>query len=134
MGIPEATEDQMSRIRRGAADIVPEEELIQKIGRSLKEGKPLRVKLGLDPTAPDIHVGNAVPLQKLRTFQDLGHHAVLIIGDYTATVGDPSEQNAMRPQLSHDEVMAHAQTYLDQVGKIVDMDEAEVVKATGLRG
>ena len=118
---------QMERIRRGAADVIPEGELIAKIERSLKTGKPLRVKLGLDPTAPDIHIGNAVPLHKLRAFQDLGHHAVLIIGDYTATVGDPSEQNAMRPQLSHEEVMAHAQTYLDQVGKIVDLDEAEVV-------
>ncbi len=127
-GITDAVEQQMDRIRRGAADIVPEAELIDKIGRSLKEGRPLRVKLGLDPTAPDIHIGSAVPLRNLRTFQDLGHHAVLIIGDYTATVGDPSEQNAARPQLSHDEVMEHAQTYLDQVGKIVDLEEAEVVK------
>jgi tyrosyl-tRNA synthetase len=118
--------EQMDRIRRGAADIVPEEELVAKIGRSLREGKPLRVKLGLDPTAPDIHVGNAVPLHKMRAFQDLGHQAVLILGDYTATVGDPSGQNAMRPQLSHDEVMAYAQTYLDQVGKIIDVDAAEV--------
>ena len=116
----------MDRIRRGAADIVPEEELVAKIGRSLREGKPLRVKLGLDPTAPDIHVGNAVPLHKMRAFQDMGHKAVLILGDYTATVGDPSGQNAMRPQLSHDEVMANAQTYLAQVGKIIDVDAAEV--------
>jgi tyrosyl-tRNA synthetase len=128
MDIAAETERQMERIRRGAADIVPEQELIEKIGRSLQGGRPLRVKLGVDPTAPDIHLGFAVPLQKLRAFQDLGHHAVLIIGDYTATVGDPSEQNAMRPQLSHEEVMAHARTYLEQVGKIVDMDEAEVVK------
>jgi len=120
-------ERQMSRIRRGAADIVPERELVEKLHQSARQGRPLRVKLGLDPTAPDIHVGNAVPLHKLRTFQDLGHHAVLIIGDYTATVGDPSGQNAMRPQLSHEQVMEHAQTYLEQVGKIVDMQEAEVV-------
>ncbi len=126
--LTESIERQMQQIRRGAAGIVPEEELIGKIGRSLESGKPLRVKLGLDPTAPDIHVGNAVPLHKLRLFQDLGHHAVLIIGDYTATVGDPSEQNATRPQLTHDEVLAHAQTYLDQVGHIVDLAEAEVVK------
>jgi len=127
-GLTDAVDEQMARIRRGAADIVPEEELVGKIARSLDGGKPLRVKLGLDPTAPDIHVGNAVPLQKLRTFQDLGHHAVLIIGDYTATVGDPSGQNATRPQLTHDDVMAHAQTYLEQVGAIVNVDEAEVVK------
>jgi len=126
--VTEAVEQQIARIRRGAAAIVPEGELASKLARSLKEGRPLRVKLGLDPTAPDIHIGNGVPLHKLRTFQDLGHHAVLIIGDYTATVGDPSQQNAMRPQLTHEEVIAHARTYLDQVGKIVDMREAEVVK------
>jgi tyrosyl-tRNA synthetase len=123
----DAIEKQMERIRRGAADIVPEQELVEKIGRSLETGEPLRVKLGLDPTAPDIHVGNAVPLHKLRTFQDLGHHAVLIFGDYTATVGDPSGANETRPQLSHDEVLENAQTYLDQVGKIVDLEEAEIV-------
>ncbi len=121
-------EEQMNRIRRGAADIVPKQELIEKLNGARRSGKPLRIKLGLDPTAPDIHIGNAVPLHKLRTFQELGHHAVLIIGDYTAMVGDPSEQNVMRPQLSHDEVMVHARTYLDQVGKIVNLDEAELVK------
>lgn len=120
-------EEQMDRVRRGAADILPEEELIEKIKRAIREARPLRVKLGLDPTAPDIHIGNAVPLHKLRTFQDLGHHAILIIGDYTATVGDPSGQNEMRPQLTHKQVMAYAQTYLEQVGKIVDLDEAEVL-------
>ncbi|MBS3763552.1 MAG: tyrosine--tRNA ligase [Planctomycetes bacterium] len=124
----ESFDEQMNLIRRGAADIVPEEELKEKIQNACDSSKPLRVKLGLDPTAPDIHVGNAVPLHKLRTFQDLGHHAVLIIGDYTATVGDPSQQNAMRPQLSHEEVMQHARTYLDQVGKIVDLKEAEIVQ------
>jgi len=120
-------EEQLNRIRRGAADIVPEHELAEKLKRSVSTGRPLRVKLGLDPTAPDIHIGNAVPLHKLRAFQDLGHHAVLIIGDYTATVGDPSAQDATRPQLSHEQVMAHARTYLEQVGRIVDLDEAEIV-------
>lgn len=121
-------EEQMALIRRGAADIVPEQELADKIDRSLAGGRPLRIKLGLDPTAPDIHVGNAVPLHKLATFQKLGHHAVLIIGDYTATVGDPSGQNEMRPQLSHEHVMENAQTYLDQAGGILDLDEAEIVR------
>lgn len=120
--------DQMARIRRGAADIVPEEELISKLERSLQTGVPLRVKLGLDPTAPDIHIGNAVPLHKLAAFQQLGHHAVLIIGDYTATVGDPSGANTMRPQLSHEQVMENAQTYLDQASKILDVEEAEIVQ------
>ena len=119
--------EQMDRIRRGAADILPEQELAERVEEAIEHDRPLRVKLGLDPTAPDIHVGNALPLHKLRVFQDLGHHAVLIIGDYTATVGDPSLQNVMRPQLTHDEVMVHAQTYLQQVGKIVDTNEAEVV-------
>ncbi len=123
---PEAIGKQMQKIQRGAADVVPEQELVEKIGRSLETGRPLRVKLGLDPTAPDIHVGNAVPLHKLRVFQDLGHHAVLIVGDYTATVGDPSGQDETRPQLSHEEVLENAQTYLDQVGKIVDLDEGEI--------
>ena len=121
-------EEQMARIRRGAAEIIPEQELTEKLARSLREGRPLRVKYGLDPTAPDIHLGHAVPLRKLRAFQDMGHQAVLIIGDYTAMVGDPSGQNATRPQLTYEEVAAHARTYLEQVGKIVDMDQAEVVR------
>jgi tyrosyl-tRNA synthetase len=125
-GQTQQIEQQMERIRRGAADIVPEQELIEKIGRSLETDQPLRVKLGLDPTAPDIHVGNAVPLHKLRVFQDLGHHAILIVGDYTASVGDPSGQSVTRPQLSREEVMENAQTYLDQVGKIVELEEAEI--------
>lgn len=123
-----SVEEQMKRLRRGAADIVPEEELTEMLRESLEKKRPLRVKLGLDPTAPDIHVGNALPLHKMRTFQELGHHAVLIIGDFTATVGDPSGQDITRPTLTLEEVMEHAQTYLDQVGKIVDMDEAEVVR------
>ncbi len=125
--ITRQVERQMERIRRGAADILPEEELEERIARSLREGRALRVKFGLDPTASDIHLGNAVPLHKLRAFQDLGHHAVLIVGDYTATVGDPSGQNATRPQLSHEEVLEHAATYIEQVGKIVDVEEAEVL-------
>lgn len=119
--------EQLEKIRRGAADIIPEEELVEKLERSRQTNTPLRIKLGLDPTAPDIHIGNAVPLHKLRAFQDLGHKAILIIGDFTAMVGDPSGQNKMRPNLTHDTVMAHARTYLDQVGKIVDLTAADVV-------
>ncbi len=122
-----SVEEQIERIRRLAAEIVPEEELIDKIKKASEDNKPLRVKLGLDPTAPDIHIGHALPLHLLRTFQDCGHHAVLIIGDYTATIGDPSGQNTMRPQLEHDEVLKNAETYLEQAAKIVDMDEAEIV-------
>ncbi len=120
-------EKQLKAIRRHAAEIVPEQELVGKLEDSVKSGRPLRVKLGLDPTAPDIHIGNAVPLHILRLFQDLGHHAVLIIGDYTAMIGDPSGQNSARPQLERGQVLENARTYLAQVGKIVDMDDAEVV-------
>jgi tyrosyl-tRNA synthetase len=119
---------QMARIRRCAADIISEAELESKLARSIESGTPLRVKLGLDPTAPDIHIGNAVPLQSLATFQKLGHAAVLIIGDYTATVGDPSGVNTMRPQLTHEEVMVNAQTYIDQADRILDVEKMEIVR------
>ncbi|MFQ5863173.1 MAG: tyrosine--tRNA ligase [Candidatus Brocadiales bacterium] len=120
-------EEQLGILRRGVIDIVREEELLEKLRRSRTENKPLRVKLGLDPTAPDIHIGNAIPIQKLAKFQELGHTAVLIIGDYTAMVGDPAGVNKTRPMLTREEVMANAKTYLDQVGKILDKDRAEVI-------
>lgn len=112
---------------RGAIDIVTKEDLTRKLQRSIKENKPLRVKLGLDPTAPDIHIGNAIPIHKLRAFQSLGHTAILIIGDYTATVGDPSGANKTRPMLSHEKVVENAKTYLSQAGKILDMNKTEIV-------
>ena len=118
---------QLKAIKRGVIEIVSENELKKKLTISKQENKPLRVKLGLDPTAADIHIGNAVPIQKLKTFQELGHKAILIIGDYTAVVGDPSGVNKTRPQLSHEDVMKNAQTYLNQAGKILDMDKTEVV-------
>lgn len=119
--------EQLSIIKRGVIEIVSEVELISKLERSRQEYRPLRIKLGLDPTAPDIHIGNAIPIHKLRTFQDLGHKAILIIGDYTAVVGDPSGVNKTRPQLSHLEIMKNAQTYLEQAGKILDIKTAEIV-------
>lgn len=113
----EATVDEQIRIlTTGAVDVVDEADLRRKLGRN----RPLRVKLGIDPTASDIHLGFAVVLQKLRQFQDLGHVAVLIIGDFTARVGDPSGRSKTRPALSADEVEAHARTYLDQVTRILD--------------
>ena len=118
---------QMKQIERGVVDIFPREELIEKLERSRAEHEPLRVKLGIDPTAPDIHLGHAVPINKLKHFQNLGHTAVLIIGDYTGMVGDPSGEDSTRPQLSHDQVMENAQTYLEQVGKVLDLDLAEIV-------
>jgi tyrosyl-tRNA synthetase len=114
--------EQLDKIRRGAAHIIPEEELAAKLG----EKRPLRVKLGVDPTAPDIHLGHTVGLSKLRQFQDLGHHAVLIIGDFTALIGDPSGRSSTRPQLTRDQVRAAARTYQEQVFKILDPERVEV--------
>jgi tyrosyl-tRNA synthetase len=115
-------EGQLDLLRVGATSIVPEEELRAR----LSTGRPLRVKLGIDPSAPDIHLGHTVPLTKLRQFQNLGHQAVLIIGDFTAMIGDPSGRSATRPQLSRAEVEAHAQTYEEQVFKVLDRQRTEL--------
>ena len=104
-------EEQLHIIKSGTAQIVPESALLEK----LKRGVPLNVKLGVDPTAPDIHLGHAVPLRKLRQFQDLGHQVTLIIGDGTALIGDPSGRNTTRPQLSREKIQENAQTYVDPV-------------------
>ena len=108
---------QLELLTAGAVDVISRGDLAKKLGR----GTPLRVKLGIDPTASDIHLGFAVVLRRLRLFQDLGHVAVLIIGDFTAMVGDPSGKSATRPRLSQEEVDAHAQTYIEQAGRILDM-------------
>jgi len=112
----EAPEAQLEILRRGAAQIISEAELLAK----LRLGRPLNVKLGVDPTAPDIHLGFTVALQKLRSFQDLGHQAILIIGDFTAMIGDPSGRSKTRPQLSHDQIMANARSFQSQAYKILD--------------
>lgn len=112
-------EEQLHIIKSGAAQIVPESALLEK----LKRGKPLNIKLGVDPTAPDIHLGHAVPLRKLRQFQDLGHQVTLIIGDGTALIGDPSGRNSTRPQLTSEQIAANAQTYVDQAFKILDPEK-----------
>lgn len=109
-------EEQLHIIKSGTANIVPEAALLEK----LKRGVPLNIKLGVDPTAPDIHIGHAVPLRKLRQFQDLGHQVTLIIGDGTALIGDPSGRNSTRPQLSRAQIDANAQTYVDQAFKVLD--------------
>lgn len=108
---------------RGCAEVISREELTKK----LAAGRPLRVKLGVDPTAPDIHFGHTVGLQKLRQFQDLGHEGILIIGDFTAMIGDPSGRSATRPQLTHDEVLANAKTYQEQAFKVLDEAKTKVV-------
>jgi tyrosyl-tRNA synthetase len=114
--------EQLERIERGTASIVPRDELLAK----LEQGRPLRIKLGVDPTAPDIHLGHTVGLTKLRLFQELGHQAVLIIGDFTALIGDPSGRSSTRPQLTRQAVREAAATYQEQVFKILDRDSAEV--------
>ena len=121
-------DEQLEVIRRGTVQIFPEEELVEKLKASIAKDRPLRVKLGVDPTAPDIHLGHTVQLRKLRAFQELGHLVVLIIGDGTALIGDPSGQKNTRPQLSQAEVAENAVTYLAQVSKVLDMGRAEVVR------
>ncbi len=126
MSIEEQVEMQLARLERGTAEIINREDLRRKLSRSLQEGKPLRIKLGLDPTAPHIHLGFAVVLRKLRQFQDLGHHVVLLIGDFTARVGDPSGRSVTRKVLSPEEIEANARTYRDQLSRILDPERTEV--------
>src|SRR5688572_33324735 len=111
-----SAEAQLEQLSRGAAQSISREELLAK----LRLGRPLNVKLGVDPTAPDIHLGFTVGLSKLRQFQDLGHQAILIIGDFTAMIGDPSGRTKGRRQLTHEEVMANATTFKQQAFKILD--------------
>lgn len=117
---------QLAYLKKGVAEIIPEDELKAKLASSAKTGKPLRVYLGVDPTAPDIHLGHTVVLRKLKHFQDLGHTAVFLIGDFSAMIGDPTGRSETRPPLSREEVDANAQTYLDQVYKILDRGKTEV--------
>lgn len=119
---------QIEVISRGTEDILVFEELEQKIKKSINTKRPLRVKLGLDPTAPDIHLGHTVVLNKLRQFQDMGHQAILIIGDYTARIGDPSGRSALRPRLSPETIDKNSETYMEQAFKIIDKDRVEIVK------
>jgi tyrosyl-tRNA synthetase len=118
--------EQLSILKRGVEAIVPEPEFIKKLERSVRENRPLRVKYGIDPTGIDVHLGHTVPLRKLRQFQELGHTAVIIIGNYTALVGDPSGRDETRAKLTESQVAANARDYLVQVGRIIDMEKAEV--------
>ncbi|MGB0685526.1 MAG: tyrosine--tRNA ligase, partial [Planctomycetota bacterium] len=113
------TLDPLTRIRRYTSDIVDEERLVELLGRG---GAPLRVKFGIDPTFTDVHLGHGVPIRLLATFQELGHLPVLILGDGTARLGDPTGRNDQRPPLSADEVATNAATYLDQIGLLLDLD------------
>ena len=115
-------ESALNQIKRGVVELISEAELVKK----LATGKSLRVKAGFDPTAPDLHLGHTVLLQKLRQFQDLGHQVIFLIGDYTATIGDPSGRNETRPALSEEEIKKNVQTYQEQVFKILDRGKTEV--------
>jgi tyrosyl-tRNA synthetase len=118
--------EQLSLIERGVEQIEPRDELRKKLERSVQTGKPLRVKYGIDPTGIDVHLGHTVPLRKMRLFQELGHQAVLIIGNYTALVGDPSGRDQTRARLTEDQVEANAREYLTQVSKVIDIGKTEV--------
>ena len=120
-------EDQLGLIKRGVEEIVPEEQLIEKIKDSIKNNSQLQVKLGCDPSRPDLHVGHGVVLRKLRHFQDLGHQSILVIGDFTAMIGDPSGRNKTRPQLTLEEAMDNAQSYIDQASQVLDKDKLKIV-------
>jgi tyrosyl-tRNA synthetase len=120
--------EQLSILKRGVDQVVPEPEFVKKLDRSVRENRPLRVKYGIDPTGIDVHLGHTVPLRKLRQFQELGHTAVIIIGNYTALVGDPSGRDETRSKLTQAQVEANAVDYLTQVGRIIDLSKAEVHK------
>src|SRR6266436_6429368 len=119
-------EEQLAYLKKGVAEIIPEAELKTKLEASLKTGKPLRVYLGVDPTAPDIHLGHTVVLRKLKHFQDIGHTAIFLIGDFSAMIGDPTGQSETRPPLTREQVNANAKTYLAQVFKLLDPKKTEV--------
>lgn len=119
--------EQMDLIRRGAVEIIPEDELARKLERSIKEGKSLNIKLGCDPSRPDLHIGHSVVLRKLAQFQSLGHQAILIVGDFTGMIGDPSGRNATRPALNLEETRANGESYFNQATKILDREKTKMV-------
>lgn len=126
MSFPSVNE-QMDLIRKGTVDIIPEDELVKKLEKSIKENKPLNIKLGCDPSRPDLHIGHAVVLNKLRDFQNLGHTAVLIIGDATGMIGDPTGKKKTRPQLTFEETRENGKTYYDQASKILNKDKTKIL-------
>jgi len=119
-------DEQISYLKKGAVDLIREDDLRKKLEHSAKTGKPLRVKLGADPTAPDIHIGHTVVIRKLKAFQELGHTAIFLIGDFTGMIGDPSGKNTTRPPLSREEINANAETYKTQIFKLLDPEKTEI--------
>jgi tyrosyl-tRNA synthetase len=128
LSISKNIDEQMDLISSGAVEVIPTDEMRAKVERSIGSGKPLVIKLGVDPTSPDLHIGHAVPLNKLRHFQELGHQVVLLIGDFTALIGDPTEQETTRPVLTPEQVDANARTYIEQAGKIIDTSKARLAR------
>src|SRR6186997_3701717 len=119
-------DEQRSFLKKGAVDLIREEDLKAKLEKSARTGKPLRVKLGADPTAPDIHLGHTVVIRKLKAFQELGHTVIFLIGDFTGMIGDPSGKNVTRPPLSREEINANAETYKRQMFKLLDPEKTEL--------
>ncbi len=120
------TDEQLSILTRGAVDVIREQDLRAKLEKSAKTGKPLRVKLGADPTAPDIHIGHTVVIRKLKAFQDLGHTAIFLVGDFTGLIGDPTGKSVTRPPLSKEEILHNAETYKAQIFKLLDPERTEI--------
>jgi tyrosyl-tRNA synthetase len=123
----EQAEIQLERIKRGTAEIIPEDELRKKLVKSIETGRPLRVKLGVDPSRPDLHLGHTVVIEKLRVFQELGHQVLFLIGDFTAQIGDPTGRSETRKNLTREEVKVNAKTYSDQVLKILHPSKTQIV-------
>ncbi len=119
-------DEQIAYLKKGTVELIREEDLRKKLERSAKTGKPLRIKLGADPTAPDIHIGHTVVIRKLRAFQDLGHTVIFLIGDFTGLIGDPSGKNSTRPPLTREEINANAETYKTQIFKLLDPEKTEI--------
>jgi tyrosyl-tRNA synthetase len=124
--VDEAVREALAVTLRGCEELLPEADWVRKLARSRATGQPLRIKFGMDPTAPDLHLGHTVVLNKMRQFQDLGHVVIPLIGDFTTMIGDPSGRNSTRPPLTREQIEANARTYFEQVGLVVDLDRAEV--------
>jgi tyrosyl-tRNA synthetase len=124
--VDDAVREALAVTRRGCEELLPEADWVRKLARSRATGQPLRIKFGMDPTAPDLHLGHTVVLNKMRQFQDLGHVVIPLIGDFTTMIGDPSGRNSTRPPLTREQIEANARTYFEQVGLVIDLDRAEV--------